>query len=282
MICTGGLVYANKNSDRGAHPLCGHSARLGVCVLYEKIIAPRRAAGADRLCRRGHGGRVVLEPALPRTGAIRRAGAAVISARVHRVLAGRRVSAGAGYAGAAPASGCHQPRRPQKRLFAHDDAGAGGDAAQHPGGYGRRRRLRRVLNGQRADHGDGRAGAVGGHCDPKLSGGCDYLDATESRGHEPGQGVLDGHTVRRGGAAGCAVHHLGGGAGRARPAVSAQLRGGRDDLRRGRGIDPRNVAGRAFQYRYALLCHRLHDHDGLGCRAGVSADPCNPTAGMIC
>lgn len=52
---------------------------------------------------------------------------------------------------------------------------------------------------------------------------CDHFNAFESRGHEQGQGVPDGYTVRRGGTAGRTVHDLGGGTGRARAAVSFEL-----------------------------------------------------------
>ncbi len=44
------------------------------------------------------------------------------------------------------------------------------------------------LTGSASDHGDGRAGAVPGHCHPELSRGRDHFDASESRGHEPAAG----------------------------------------------------------------------------------------------
>ena len=64
-------MYANKRIHRDPHPLCGHDYRVCLRVLYEKVPASRRAAGADRVCRRGHGGGIHLEPALPRHGAVR-------------------------------------------------------------------------------------------------------------------------------------------------------------------------------------------------------------------
>ena len=47
-------------------------------------------------------------------------------------------------------------------------------------------------------------------------------------------------------------------------AVSAELCGGRDALRCGRGADPRDVAGDAHQRRHHFLCHRLQPDDGTG------------------
>ena len=236
-------MYANKRIHWDPHPLCGHDYRVCLRVLYEKVPASRRAAGADRVCRRGHGGGIHLEPALPRHGAVRRAGAAGVPARRYRVLARRRVPASAGCACPPPAPGRGHARRPQKRLLPHDDVGTGCHAAQYPGGHGRRRCVRGILNRQRADHRHGRTGAVPGHCHPELPRRCDHFNAFEGRGHEQGQGVPDGYTVRRGGTAGRTVHDLGGGAGRARAAVSFELCRGCDAVCCYRGTDPRNVPG---------------------------------------
>ena len=52
--------------------------------------------------------------------------------------------------------------------------------------------------------------------------------------------------------------------------VSAELCGGRDALRCGRGADPRDVAGDAHQRRHHFLRHRLQPDDGAGRGTGVT------------
>ena len=42
-------MYANKRIHWDPHPLCGHDYRVCLRVLYEKVPASRRAAGADRV-----------------------------------------------------------------------------------------------------------------------------------------------------------------------------------------------------------------------------------------
>ena len=104
--------------------------------------------------------------------------------RLSGLLARHPVSARAGSHHPAPAREQRPGRRAEEPPAAHDDDGAGRDAAQHPGGHGRRRGIRRVPLRQRTDHGGRCAGPVAGHRHSELPGRGDHLHAAAGGGHE--------------------------------------------------------------------------------------------------
>ena len=69
----GGLVYANTMFTQHPYPLCRYYAGVRLRIFHEKNAARRCAARFNRLCRRGHGSGIDLELAHPRHGAVRRA-----------------------------------------------------------------------------------------------------------------------------------------------------------------------------------------------------------------
>ena len=91
-----------------------------------------------------------------------------------------------------------------------------------------------------------------------------------AEGMKKSKSVSGRRALRRGGADRGGPHDPRGAACHPGAAVSAELCGGRDALRCGRGADPRDVAGDAHQRRHHFLCHRLQPDDGAGRGTGVT------------
>ena len=87
-----------------------------------------------------------------------------------------------------------QAEGPKKPAPAHHHDGSGGDAAQHPGGHGGGRGLRRIPCRNCSDHRRRGAGTFPWHCHPELPGGGHHLHAPAGGRNEKG---------RRSGAAYC-------------------------------------------------------------------------------
>ncbi len=130
-----------------------------------------------------------VEPADPGHRAVGGDGPTLVSAGVSRLLGRHFLFAAARPRHPAPAREKRAGRGAEEPAAAHDDDGAGRDAAQHPGGHGRRRGVRGLSVRQRADHGGGRAGALARHRHPEFPGGGDHLPAAARRGHEQSKSV---------------------------------------------------------------------------------------------
>ena len=112
----------------------------------------------------------------------RRSGQAGIFPGGSRLLAGHPVFAAAGPSHPASAPEQFAGRRAKKPAPAHHHDGSGGDAAQHPGGYGSGRGLCRIPCRNGSDHRRRGAGTFPWHCHPELSGGGNHLHAPAGGG----------------------------------------------------------------------------------------------------
>ena len=169
-------------------PLSGHKSWGRLCILFEKVPERRHPACPHRLCSRGHGGGIGVEFADPGHGAGCRSGQAGVFPGGGGFLAGDPVFAAAGPSHPASAPEQFAGRRAKKPAPAHHHDGSGGDAAQHPGGYGSGRSLRRIPCRDRSDHCRRGAGAFPWHCHPELPGGCHHLHAPAGGGDEGRRG----------------------------------------------------------------------------------------------
>ena len=104
----------NGNLSWNHDPFLGYNTGLGLRVLHEKIPWRSGAARPCRLCRRGDGGGVNLEPADPRHRAVGGHGQAVLSPRLYRLLGRRAVFASARPSDSPPSCGKRIRRRGRK------------------------------------------------------------------------------------------------------------------------------------------------------------------------
>ena len=161
-----------------------------------------------------------------------------------------------------------QPKA-KKPTPAHHHDGSGGNAAQHPGGYGSGRGLCRVSCRDYSDHRRRGAGTFPWHCHPNFPEGAIISMPLRAEGMKKGRafwgGVLSGIVEPIGAvltilAAGivCLL------------CLSAQLCCRSHAVCGGGGTDPGNVAGAAFQRRHGVFCGGLQRDDGAGCGTGVT------------
>ena len=132
-------------------PFLGTSLGAG-CVFFLKNSLRDGIQRAHGLCRRSDGGGIGMELADPGYGAGRKSGQAGIFPGGGGFLAGYPVFAAAGPSHPASAPEQLAGRRAKKPAPAHHHDGSGGDAAQHPGGYGGGRSLCRIPCRNGSDH----------------------------------------------------------------------------------------------------------------------------------
>ena len=118
-----------------------------------------------------------MEPADPRHCTVRSHGQAVFSPRVGRLLGRSAVFAPARPADPPPPCGQRSGRGAEEQTEPHDHDGAGSDAAQHSGGHGGGRHVRRISRGEHTDHGGKCAHFVARHRHSELSRRGDHLHA---------------------------------------------------------------------------------------------------------
>lgn len=239
-------------------------------VLSEEDAQRRGAARPDRLCCGRDGGGERMESADPGHRAVGGAEPVVVFPGGAGVLGRHFVFAGAGPHHPASAREKRAGRGAEEPPAAHDDDGAGRDAPQHPGGHGRRRRLRRISDRNGPDLGRRSAGALARHRHPEFPGGGHHLPAAARRGPKPyarlrGRRAL-GH--RRAGRR--SADRSGRALRRPRPTLSSELCGRRDALCGRGGADPRDVRGKALEHRHDLFRRRLQCDDDPGRLAGLN------------
>ena len=154
---------ANRNHPWNPDSLFRHDDGRRLRALYEKQSGKPGSTLPSGICRRGDGCCVDLEPANSRYRAISFDGNAFVLSRFCGILVRRAVPAC--FRPPDPPSACWQRtiRRPKKQTQSHHDDGAGGDAAQHPGGHGGWRYVRRLSCRKYPDHRSKCIGAVDWH-----------------------------------------------------------------------------------------------------------------------
>ena len=153
-------------------------------------------------------------------------------------------------------------------------ADSGGNAAQHSGGHGGGRGIRRISLWQRPDHCCRRTGAFPRHRHPEFSGGCHHFHAPACCRHEALQGVCLWCSLRHCRADRCHAHRFCIRFLCPHHAVSAQLCSGRNDLCGSGRADSGDVRGSALQHRHHRLCHGLRGNDDAGHSARIIFRAC--------
>ena len=245
-----------------------------MCVLLKRKNESDDPAVLDRLCCRGHGGGVCLEPACPRYGTGGGDGPVGVSPCGDRLLAGRPVPAGSGQDDSPSAPEQHAAGRSSYPAETDHHAGTDRHPPQHPRGDGGGRGAGGLDGRKRRYHRRRYAGPVHRHRPSEFPGGGDHLHAVTGGGNGKRPGISVWRSLRHRGA-------FGGGADPARSALSTQFRGGGHDLCSGGGVDPGGVRRGTLQSGDAVLRGRIYHHAGAGCGAGVGDYGYAKTCGLL-